>query len=153
LLGTGKLVVVDNLINQATSTLKLKALVPNPGKHLWPNQFVKARALLDTRRAALVIPAAAIQRGPAGTFVFVVGANQSAEVRAIEVASIAGDVAVIGKGLEGGEAVVTEGQSQLRAGATVSTRGFDAKGGKGDGQGKHDAALDEKAAAPKKARP
>jgi len=153
LLGTGKLVVVDNLINQATSTLKLKALVPNPGKHLWPNQFVKARALLDTRRAALVIPAAAIQRGPAGTFVFVVGANQSAEVRAIEVASIAGDVAVIGKGLEGGEAVVTEGQSQLRAGATVSTRGSDAKGGKGDGQGKHDAALDEKAAAPKKARP
>ena len=127
LLGKGKLVVVDNLINQATSTLKLKALVPNPGKRLWPNQFVKARALLDIKHAALVVPAAAIQRGPQGTFVFVVAADRSANVRPVEVAAIAGDTAIIGKGLDGGETVVTEGQSQLRAGATVSVRSPDGK--------------------------
>jgi len=121
-LGSGELVVIDNQINQATSTLKLKAAMPNPAGLLWPNQFVKARLLAETRRAALVVPAAAVQRGPQGTFVYAVGKDDKAELRTVEVAVISGDTAVVSGKIDVGDAVVTEGQGQLRPGAKVAAR-------------------------------
>ncbi len=63
-LGQGVLVVIDNQINAATATLRLKCELPNPQRKLWPNQFVKARLLVETRKGAMVVPAAAVQRGP-----------------------------------------------------------------------------------------
>ena len=122
-LGSGALFVIDNQINQATATLKLKCKLPNPDRKLWPNQFVKARLLVETRKDALVIPAAAVQRGPQGTFVYLAGADGKAQQRAIEIAINVGDQAIVGKGLDAGESVVVEGQSQLRPGSTLQTRG------------------------------
>src|SRR5262249_7315385 len=81
LLGKGMLAAVDNQINQATATLRAKAKVPNADRRLWPNEFVKARVLVDTAQGAKVVPAAAIQRGPQGTFVYVVGNDQTAQTR------------------------------------------------------------------------
>jgi multidrug efflux system membrane fusion protein len=121
-LGAGKLAVIDNQINQATSTIRLKALFPNPQRMLWPNQFVKARLLLETEHDALVVPAASVQRGPQGTFVYVVAPDQTAAVKSVKVALQSGELAVIGEGLDGGEQVVIEGQNQLRPGTPVSVR-------------------------------
>jgi multidrug efflux system membrane fusion protein len=118
-LSTGTLAVLDNQINQATSTLRLKALVPNPDRVLWPNAFVKAKMLVETRQGALLVPAVAVQRGPQGTFVYVVDANKTAQMKPVTVGLITGGRAVIEKGLEGGEQVVTEGQNQLRPGGKV----------------------------------
>ncbi|MDB4980519.1 MAG: putative Co/Zn/Cd efflux system rane fusion protein [Myxococcales bacterium] len=124
-IATGKLVLVDNQINQATATIRLKAIFPNPDKKLWPNQFVKARLQLDVRKGALVIPAVAVQHGPQGTFVYVVGAGDTAEMKPITVALLQGDEAIVdeGKGLGAGDSVITEGQSQLRPGAKIVARG------------------------------
>jgi multidrug efflux system membrane fusion protein len=121
-LGTGELVVIDNQINTATATIRLKAVFPNPKHTLWPNQFVKARLMLGTRKNALVVPAVAVQNGPAGAFVYVVGDGSKAEPRPVEVALIENDVAVIAKGLGAGDTVVTEGQFQLKPGAPVEAR-------------------------------
>src|SRR6185295_589754 len=121
-LGSGTLALVDNQINQATATAKLKATVPNPKRQLWPNQFVKVRLLIETREGALVLPSAAIQRGPQGTFVYVVAADQTAQVRQVDVALVQDNQAVIAKGLSEGEQVVVEGQSQLKPNARVAPR-------------------------------
>jgi multidrug efflux system membrane fusion protein len=118
-LAEGKVAVLDNQINQATATLRLKALVPNPARVLWPNAFVKARMLVETRENALVIPAVAVQRGPQGTFVYTVGDDKTAKLVPVTVGMITGDVALIEKGLSGGEQVVIEGQGQLKPGGRV----------------------------------
>ncbi|HET6412502.1 MAG TPA: efflux RND transporter periplasmic adaptor subunit [Anaeromyxobacter sp.] len=122
LLGSGKLILIDNQINQTTSTIRLKAEVPNPNHLLWPNQFVNARLHLTTRKDALVIPSIALQRGPAGSFVYVVGADSTVSNRAVQVSTTQGDVTIVASGLEPGDRVVTEGQNQLRPGALVSAR-------------------------------
>jgi multidrug efflux system membrane fusion protein len=119
-LADGTLALVDNQINQTTATLRLKALVPNQNRQLWPNAFVKARALVEIRKDALVVPAVAIQRGPQGTYVYVVGPDSGAQMMPVDV-TIVGEQAIIDKGLTGGEQVVTEGQNQLRPGAKVQT--------------------------------
>jgi multidrug efflux system membrane fusion protein len=121
-LGEGKLSVIDNQINQATATIRLKAVFPNPQNQLWPNQFVKARLHLATRPMALVIPTAAVQRGPQGTFVYVVGGDSAVMMRPIEAALTQGDTTVVARGLTEGEQVVVEGQAQLRPGAKVSAK-------------------------------
>ena len=90
-LGTARLALVDNQINQTTATLRLKAIAANPDRRLWPNQFVKARLLVATRKGATVVPAAVIQRGPAGTFAYVIGAGQVASVRPVVVDRSEGD--------------------------------------------------------------
>jgi multidrug efflux system membrane fusion protein len=122
LLGKGTLIVVDNQINQTTATLKLKASVPNPGRALWPNQFVKGRLLVDTEKGALIVPAAAVQRGPQGTFVYVVGADDTAAVKPIVLSAITGELAILKSGVAAGERVVVEGQNQIRPGTKVSSR-------------------------------
>ena len=121
-LGTGKLTVIDNQINAGTATLRLKAEMPNAEFRLWPSQFVKARLLLQTKSGALVIPAPAVQRGPNGTFVYVVNADKTVALRPIQVDLIQGPLAVVQSGLKIGEQVVTDGQNQLRAGAKVDPR-------------------------------
>jgi multidrug efflux system membrane fusion protein len=137
-LARGQLELIDNQINATTSTIRLKAIFPNPTKVLWPNQFVKARLLLATKQGVLVVPAVALQRGPKGTFVYVVSADNKAQVRNVDVDFIEGELAVLARGLEEGEQVVTDGQAQLRPGAPVQTRGSGGNGGRnrnGSGNG------------------
>lgn len=133
-LATGKLALVDNQINQATATIRLKAMFDNPQKVLWPNQLVKTRLLLTTRAGALVIPAAVVQRGPQGTFAYVVNAEQKAEVRPIKIDAGEGDTVMVTSGLTAGEQVVVDGQYQLRPGAKVAPRDASAPPGGGPGK-------------------
>jgi multidrug efflux system membrane fusion protein len=121
-LGQGKLSVIDNQINQATATVRLKAIFDNPDHRLWPNQFVKARLKLGTRQNALVVPAAVVQHGPQGTFAYVVGADDTADVRPLKVLTMEGELALIESGLAEGETVVVSGQAQLRPHAKVSAK-------------------------------
>jgi membrane fusion protein, multidrug efflux system len=121
MLGKGQLLLIDNQINQGTATIRLKAVFPNPTHVLWPNEFVKTRLRLLVRKGALVIPAAAVQRGPQGTFVYVVD-GEKADMRTVTLERIEGESALISQGLSSGERVVREGQSQLRPGARVSLR-------------------------------
>jgi multidrug efflux system membrane fusion protein len=121
-LATGELALIDNQINAATATLRLKAVFPNPQRLLWPNQFVKARLLLTTRKNALVVPATVPQRGPDGTFAYVIQQDQTVQPRPIEVDHMEGDLAIVSKGLAEGEQVVVDGQNQLRAGSKVAAR-------------------------------
>jgi multidrug efflux system membrane fusion protein len=121
-LGVGSLAVIDNQINQATATLRLKAVFAHPGRALWPDQFVKTRLLLTTARGAVVVPAAAVQRGPQGTFAYLVGSDQRVSVRPLRVGRIEGEQAIVAEGLRPGDRVVVEGASRLRAGALVQTR-------------------------------
>ncbi len=75
-LATGKLLLVDNAIDQATATIRLKAIFPNDDEQLWPGDFVNARLLLETRANAIVVPASAVQRGPQGLFAWIVTERQ-----------------------------------------------------------------------------
>ena len=118
-LGEGKLKVIDNEINQATATLKLKAVFDNPKHLLWPNQFVKARLQVSTRKNAIVVPAAVVQHGPNGTFAYVVNPDSTVTNRPVTLTAVQGDFAVIASGLTVGEHVVVDGQGQLRPGAKV----------------------------------
>jgi multidrug efflux system membrane fusion protein len=121
-LATGQLALVDNQINAATATIRLKSVFPNPQRLLWPNLFVKARLLLMIRKDALVVPSTVPQRGPEGTFAYVVQPDQTVQPRSIEVEQAAADIAVVTKGLSEGEQVVVDGQNQLRAGSKVIPR-------------------------------
>jgi multidrug efflux system membrane fusion protein len=121
-LAKGKLELIDNEINQATATIKLKALFDNPNRTLWPSEFVKARLTLSTRKNVVVVPVTAVQRGPNGTFVYLVGADQRVSVQNIEIDLTQGDIAIITKGLEAGQTVVTDGQNQLKPGSKISVR-------------------------------
>jgi membrane fusion protein, multidrug efflux system len=121
-LGSGEVALVDNEINPQTATMRLKAIVKNPDKALWPSEFVKARILLTTRKNAITVPATAIQRGPQETFVYVVGADKTASQRPVEVETIQGETAIISKGVAAGDEVVSEGQTQLRPGSKVAPR-------------------------------
>ncbi len=136
-IGSGQLELVDNQINQNTATIRLKAIFPNPSHSLWPNQFVKTRLRLGTKKSALVVPSAAVQRGPQGTFVYVVSDEGKAQVKPVVVDTIEGSDALISKGIDAGDKVVTEGQNQLRPDAKVTLRqpgGGEAAGGSGAGQ-------------------
>ena len=134
-LGTGKLAVLDNQVNQATATLRLKALMPNPERVLWPNAFVKARMLVETRKDAIVIPSVAVQRGPQGTFVYIVAADKTAQMKPVTVSLTTGDVAVVTKGLDGGEHLIIEGQNQVRPGGRVEPAPGGGAPGPGAGSG------------------
>lgn len=123
LLGSGTLRLIDNQVVAATGTIRLKAVLPNPERRLWPNLFVKARLHVDVEKDALVVPTAAIQRGPRGPFVYVVKADQTADARLVEIALALADLTVVRQGVKEGEQVVIEGQGQLRPGARVSVRG------------------------------
>jgi membrane fusion protein, multidrug efflux system len=122
LLGTGELAAIDNQINASTATVRLKAILPNPRRALWPNQFVNARLRLETRKGALVMPSTAVQRGPNGAFVYVVGPDDTVSQRPVTVEITQGDLALVANGVAEGDRVVVEGQNQLRPGAKVAPR-------------------------------
>lgn len=119
-LGQGRLEVVDNQIDQTTSTVKLKAVFPNTNGGLWPGQFVNARVLVDNRNAVVSVPATALQRGDSGEFVYVVKNDGSVDRRPVVAGAIYNDVAEIVQGIADGEVVVTSGQYRLKAGAKVA---------------------------------
>jgi multidrug efflux system membrane fusion protein len=121
-LATGNLTTINNQIDTATGTVRLKAVFDNTEGLLWPNQFVNARLLLDVQRNAVAIPASAIQRGVNGAFVFVVGADNSVQVRPVKLGVTDGDLVAVDSGLKPGESVVTDGQDKLQAGSRVQPR-------------------------------
>lgn len=119
-LATGKLLTIDNQIDQTTGTGKLKALFENTDDALWPDQFVNAHLLVETRKGAIVVPSAAIQRGPQGTsFTYVVRADKTVEVRPVKVALTQANISLIDSGLSAGDLVVTDGQDKLQGGSLV----------------------------------
>jgi multidrug efflux system membrane fusion protein len=122
-LSTGKLLLVDNAVDQATATIRLKAIFPNADDRLWPGEFVNARLLLETRSNVIAVPASAVQRGPQGLFAWIVTADNIAVVRQIQVGPTTGDLTIISSGLNEGDRVVTDGQYKLQPNApvTVST--------------------------------
>ncbi|MBV9180025.1 MAG: efflux RND transporter periplasmic adaptor subunit, partial [Acidobacteria bacterium] len=118
-LASGKLLTIDNEIDQTTGTGRLKAVFNNKGNELWPNQFVNIHLLLETKKNAVVIPSVALQRGPDGNYVFVAKADKTVEVRPVTIAISQGNVAQITNGLAGNEIVVTDGQDKLQAGSRI----------------------------------
>ena len=118
-LGIGKLDTHDNLIDMTTGTVKLRAVFDNKDDTLFPNQFVNVRLLVDTVKDATVVPVAAIQRGQPGTFVYLVKADDTVEIRVVELGATDGEKVQIVKGLQPGDQVVIDGTDRLRDGAKI----------------------------------
>jgi len=136
-LGTGKVVVIDNQIDTTTGTIKLKAAFSNEDLSLWPGQFANARILMDTRENGLVVPASVIQRGPDNEFAFVINDDMTVKVQTVKVAQIEDGMALIEDGLSEGERVVADGQYKLQAGSKVKLDKPDSSsGGTGGGAGR-----------------
>ena len=124
-LGDGTLEVIDNLIDQTTGTIKLKATFQNDDLRLWPGEFVNARLLLTTRENGIVVPASVIQRGPQGSYAFVIKDDQTVDVRPVKVSQTEDGLALIDDGLQAGETVVVDGQYKLQAGSKVAVSNGD----------------------------
>ena len=122
-LGEGTLAVVDNEIDQTTGTVKLKATFPNDDLKLWPGKFVNARLTLTTKKNATVVPASVVQRGPQGTYAFVIKPDQTVDMRPIKIAQTENNETVVDDGLKPGEQVVVDGQYKLQPGARVELTG------------------------------
>ena len=103
--------------------VKIKATFPNPRRLLWPGEFVNARALLETRRSQVVIPGAAVQRGPGGLFAYVVRPDSTVEARPLRIADESGELVAVDAGLKEGEQVVTSNQYRLQPDARVRSGG------------------------------
>src|SRR6202050_3537183 len=138
-LATGKLLTIDNQIDQTTGTAKLKAVFDNRDNQLWPNQFVNANLLLETRKKSTVVPTAAILRGPQGSFVYAVKNDKTVEARPVTVTLTQGNTTVIASGLNPGDTVVTEGQDKLQTGSTIEPRGAGSSNGQRSSPGNDDA--------------
>ncbi|HLK53459.1 MAG TPA: MdtA/MuxA family multidrug efflux RND transporter periplasmic adaptor subunit [Candidatus Angelobacter sp.] len=121
-LTTGVLTTIDNQIDTTTGTGKLKAVFANHDRALWPNQFVNIHLLLEVRKNNTVVPTAAIQRGPQGTYVFSVKPDKTADMRPVTVSFSEGNYAAISQGLSPGDTVVTDGQDKLQPGTHVEIR-------------------------------
>lgn len=119
LLDTGKLQVVDNQVDPQTGTIRIKADFPNEKLQLWPGQFVNVRLLVDTLKDVVVVQAASVQRGPNGTFVYVVGNDETVALRQIKVRQQDEKDAVIADGVNAGDKIVTSGFGRLEDGAKV----------------------------------
>lgn len=127
LLGTGKLLTLDNQIDPTTGTIKLKSEFANPKLALWPNQFVNVRLLLSERKGVLVVPSAAVQKGSQGAFVYLIGADHKADVRPVQVDFTQGNDSVI-RGVTAGQEVVVDGGDKLQAGSAVVTHSTNPNG-------------------------
>jgi multidrug efflux system membrane fusion protein len=131
-LATGKLLTIDNQIDPTTGTAKLKSVFDNKNNQLWPNQFVNADLLLETRKNSIVVPTAAILRGPQGTYVYTVNPDKTVQDKAVAVALTQGDTTVVTSGVNPGDTVVTDGQDKLQRGSKIEPRAG-APTGKGAG--------------------
>jgi multidrug efflux system membrane fusion protein len=121
-LATGKLLTIDNQIDQTTGTAKLKAVFDNKDNQLWPNQFVNTNLLLETRKNSTVLPTAAILRGPQGAFVYLVKPDKTVEARVVNISLTQGNTTVVSSGLNPGDTVVTDGQDKLQTGSKIEPR-------------------------------
>lgn len=118
-LAQGRVSTTDNAIDVATGTLRLKATLDNRDGSLFPNQFANIRLQLDTLKNALVVPVQAVQRGAAGTFVYVVQADNTVQVQAVQLEAVEGDWQAVIADLKAGQQVVTDGADRLRSGSGV----------------------------------
>ena len=118
-IATGKLLTVDNQIDVTTGTAKLKAVFPNDDESLFPNQFVNIQLVLENRPNALVAPAAALQHGTNGDFMFVVQPDNTVKIQPVHVDLTEGANLIIGSGLKNGDQVVVDGAERLKDGAKV----------------------------------
>jgi membrane fusion protein, multidrug efflux system len=116
----GTLTVIDNQVDQSTGTVKLKAEFPNPDLQLWPGQFLNVRLLIDTLKQVVVVPTGAVQRGPKGTFVYVVKDDNTVATQAVTVRQQDEDQAVIASGVEPPQRIVTTGFARLTEGTKVT---------------------------------
>lgn len=126
-LASGSLLTIDNQIDSSTGTGRLKAVFENRDRTLWPNQFVNVRLLLEVKKAQIVVPAAAVQRGSQGVFAYVVKPDKTIEVHLLTVGLTQGGIAAIDEGLAPGDQVVTDGHEKVQAGSRVEPRAGGAK--------------------------
>ncbi|HWZ48500.1 MAG TPA: efflux RND transporter periplasmic adaptor subunit [Herbaspirillum sp.] len=118
-LATGKLIVLNNQIDTTNGTVQLKARFANAQHQLWPGQYVNVKLLLKDSEPALTLPSSAIQRNQDGTYVYLVGADETTQIVPVQVARIQDGIAVIAKGLDAGQRVVIDGQYKLKPGAHI----------------------------------
>ncbi|HTV37442.1 MAG TPA: efflux RND transporter periplasmic adaptor subunit [Xanthobacteraceae bacterium] len=121
-LAKGELLLIDNQIDQSTSTIRLKAQFPNQDERLWPGEFVHIRILITTHKNAVTVPTVALQRGPDGLYVWVIKPDNTVEQRPVQAQIVSENTAVVSKGLNPGERIVTDGQSRLDVGSHVAIR-------------------------------
>lgn len=133
-LATGELLATDNQVDPATGTLRLKAIFNSDESALFPNQFVNTRLLVDTKQDAIVVPTAALQRGPDSTYVYVAKSDQTVEQRTVLVGPSEGIETAIESGLKAGEIVVTEGTDKLQDRTKIAPRDRDKLGKKPAGE-------------------
>ena len=132
-LATGELLLIDNQIDQLTSTIRLKARFPNEDSRLWPGEFVRIRAQIDAREHVVTIPPPALQRGPNGLYAWVIKSDNTAEQRNLDAQTVDGDTVIVSRGLKAGENVVVSGQYRLQAGTRVDAKtGTASAGAAGD---------------------
>jgi multidrug efflux system membrane fusion protein len=127
-LAEGHLLLINNQIDQTTSSIQLKAEFPNEDERLWPGEFVRIRLLVATRKDAVTIPPVAVQRGPSGLYTWVVKSDNTVDQRTIETTPVNNDVTIVTKGIAAGEQVVVNGQFRLDVGTHVSTKAQTAGG-------------------------
>jgi membrane fusion protein, multidrug efflux system len=119
-LAAGTVLAIDNQVDPTTGTVRIKALFDNLDNALFPNQFVNARLLVDTLKGVVIIPTAAIQRSPQGTFVYRIKADNTVEMVLVEIESADGDNSSLRTGISAGDMVVTDGLERLRPGTLVA---------------------------------
>jgi multidrug efflux system membrane fusion protein len=119
-IATGKLLTIDNQIDPTTGTYKLKSVFNNSDNALFPNQFVNMHLLVDTKHNLTIVPAAAIQRGPQGTYVYAVGSDNTVKIRTVAIAQTTGNRIGVSDGLNAGDLVVIDGQDKLQDGSKVN---------------------------------
>ncbi len=120
MLGKGSLLLIDNMVDQASATMRLKAMFDNEDEQLWPGDFVNARVSVEMRKGVLTVPTAAIQRGPDGIFAWVIDEKEVAHARTITAGPTTADHTIVASGLSEGERVVINGQYKLRQNAKVT---------------------------------
>jgi membrane fusion protein, multidrug efflux system len=119
---SGSLSFLDNAVDSLTGTVTAKARFANATSALWPGEYVRVSVQLNVQNGAIAVPTRALLNGQQGSYVFVVDANRSAQVRTVAMGQAVGDLTVIVRGLEPGERVVVDGQSRLVPGAKVDAR-------------------------------
>jgi len=122
-LGRGTLLLVDNTINRSSGTMQLRATFPNANRALWPGEFVNVRLITAVRHDGVTVPMSAVEQGQSGSFVFVVGPDETVRERPVSIAETIEGRALIEKGLQAGETVVTAGQYRLADGVKVAAVG------------------------------
>jgi multidrug efflux system membrane fusion protein len=116
----GKLTLIDNQVNTSSGTVLMQATFANADEALWPGEFVRVQLIASIRKNAVTVPAQTVMAGPNGPYVYVVGADQTVKRVSVDVTARQGAIAVIAKGLSGGEQVVTDGQYRLDNGTKVA---------------------------------